>query len=205
MAQKKKIKVETATEEKNGHANEAEVSEATATTTDESLTREELEDKLQETESQARESYDRFLRVSADFENYKKRARREIEEFRKYANESLIKDLLNVIDNLERAIDLSSEEKNEGHITTGVDLTLKELHKILNKFHVKTIESLGKPFDPNFHQAMLQKEVDDHPENTVIEEMQKGYLIYDRLLRPAMVVVSKAKNNSNQQTDNDQK
>lgn len=203
MTQKKKIKVETATEENHTETHGVEESESIATATDESRTVEELEGKLQETETQAQEYYDRFLRVSADFENYKKRAQREIEEFRKYANESLIKDLLNVIDNLERAIDHSGEERNEDQIAAGLDLTVKELHKILNKFHVKTILSLGKPFDPNFHQAMLHKEDDDHPENTVIEEMQKGYLMHDRLLRPAMVVVSKTKDVTGQDTDDD--
>ncbi len=147
-----------------------------------------------ETEKQkAAETHDRFLRVSAEFENYKKRTQREISEFRKYANESLIKEVLPVVDNLERAIASSTtDEKAKNRVVEGVDLTLKEILKIFEKFGVKPIESLGKTFDPSFHQAVMQEESLDKPDNTVLNELNKGYMIHERLLRPAMVVVSKA-------------
>ena len=146
-------------------------------------------------EQATKEAYEKYLRVSAEFDNYKKRMTRETDEFKKYANEALISALLPVIDNLERAI-LSAREdagSNESLIQ-GVELTLNEILKVLAKYRVDAIESLGKPFDPNFHQAMLQEETDEHPDNTIIQEMQKGYTIHNRLLRPAMVVVSKTKN-----------
>jgi len=151
-----------------------------------------LEKKLEQAEEEARAAHDRLLRVSAEFDNYKKRTRREIDDFRKYANEALIKELLGVVDNLERAVESSKEASENSQLLEGVNLTLKEILKIFEKFNVKPIEALEKEFDPAVHQAMLQEASEDHAENTVIREFQKGYTIHDRLLRPAMVVVSKA-------------
>ncbi len=152
----------------------------------------ELENRCETAEQESRQHYERLLRVSADFENFKKRSFREADEFRKYANELLLLELLTVVDNLERAIQSTSSENNEvGCVIEGVEMTLKTLLKIFEKFSVKVIEAVGKPFDPNFHQAMMQEPSDSHPENTIIREFQKGYLLHDRLLRPSMVVVSK--------------
>jgi len=154
----------------------------------------EMEIKIKSLEDEAKETYDRFLRVSAEFENYKKRSAREMSEFKKFANESLIKELLLVVDNMERAISSSKDEGNSNNgLIEGIDMTLKELLKIFEEFGVKQVESLGKPFDPNFHQAVMQEETDKHPHNTVINELQKGYIINERLLRPATVVVSMSK------------
>ena len=135
--------------------------------------------------------------VSAEFENYKKRSALEIDDLRKYSNQSFILEMLAVVDNLERALSSSNgSSSNDKCMADGVNLTLKEILKVFEKFNVKSIESIRQPFDPNFHQAMMQEETDDYPENTVITELQKGYMIHDRLLRPSMVVVaaSKAKN-----------
>ena len=153
---------------------------------------ESIESKLETSEKAARESYDRFLRVSADFENFKKRSARESADFRKYANESLIRELLPVVDNLERAIASTVSKSDGNNFVEGVDLTLKEILKVFERFVVKPIDAIGRPFDPTFHQAVMQEETDDQPENTIIEELQKGYTIHDRLLRPTMVVVSRA-------------
>lgn len=164
----------------------------------------EMEAKLASLEQEAKASYDRFLRVSADFENYKKRAVREMDDFRKFANEHLVKAMLPVIDNLGRAIETSNGSTHaNSSVVEGVSMTLKELWKVLEQFNVKGFESLGKTFDPNFHQAVMQEETEDHPENTVIHELQKGYMIHDRLLRPAMVVVSKAKATPESQENDD--
>ncbi len=153
-----------------------------------------IETALEKAEEEAKENFNRFLRVSAEFENYKKRTTREMTEFRKYANESIIKELLPVLDNLERAIASSSEEKDaEVCIIEGVEMTHKEILKIFGKFNVMPVEAIGQPFDPNFHQAVMQEESDEYPENTVLRELQKGYLMHDRLIRPAMVVVSAPK------------
>ncbi len=154
----------------------------------------EMEAKLASLEQEAKASYDRLLRVSADFENYKKRAVREMDDFRKFANERLVKALLPVIDNLSRAIETSgSETQANSSVVEGVSMTLKELWKVFEQFNVNGFDSLGKTFDPNYHQAVMQEETEDYPDNTVIRELQKGYMMHDRLLRPAMVVVSKAK------------
>ena len=153
-----------------------------------------LEEKLKNSELESKQAYDRFLRVSADFENYKKRTAREMSEFRKYANESLISEMLNVVDNLERAIISSTgNDTVNSCLVEGVGMTLKEILKVFENYSVKPIESLCKAFDPNFHQAVMQQESKEHPENTVIAELQKGYMIQDRLLRPSMVIVSTAK------------
>jgi molecular chaperone GrpE len=151
----------------------------------------ELEAKLESKEEEAKETYDRLLRVSADFDNYKKRSTREMEEFRKYANQSLLKEMLSVVDNLELAINSSNNEQEaDKNLIEGLNLTLNEILRVFEKFDVKPIEAKGRTFDPAFHEAVMREESDDFPENTVISEFQKGYLIHDRLLRPAMVVVA---------------
>jgi len=153
-----------------------------------------LEAKLEIKEQEARENYDRLLRVSAEFENYKKRTSRELEEFRKFANQSLIKEMLSVVDNLELAMNSTNGHKavDQG-LLQGLDMTHKEILKVFEKFDVKPIEAKGQVFDPTFHEAVMQEETNNFDENTVINELQKGYLIHDRLLRPAMVVVARSK------------
>lgn len=154
----------------------------------------ELEKKLEVARQEAQANYDRLLRTSAEFENYKKRSARELQDFRKYANETLLKELLPVVDNLELAIKSAREEGNgQESLVNGVDLTLKEILRVLNKFGVQVVEALNQPFDPVFHQAVVGEESDEHPINTVIQELQKGYTLHDRLLRPSMVVVARPK------------
>jgi molecular chaperone GrpE len=152
---------------------------------------EELKQKLEGKEKEAKEHYDRLLRMAADFENYKKRAVREKEEWTKFANEDLIKGILPFIDNLERAVNHSEKTEDFQSLVEGIKLTIQQLLQALNKFGVSPIESLGKPFNPAVHQAMLVVETDQQEPNQVVEEFQKGYLLNDRLLRPATVSVSK--------------
>jgi molecular chaperone GrpE len=152
-----------------------------------------LDQKLAAAEAEASENRDRMLRMAAELDNYKKRAARDLDDIKKYATENLIRQLLTVVDNLERAIASAASEKENGQsLVDGVALTLAEIMKILDKHYVRPIQALGEPFDPAFHQAMCQEESPDQPPNTVVQEFQKGYLIHERLLRPAMVVVSKA-------------
>jgi len=152
---------------------------------------EELRRKLEEKEKEVKEYYDRLLRVAADFDNYKKRAAKEKEEWTKFANEDLIKGILPFIDNLERAINHSERAEDFQSLVEGIKLTVQQLLNTLNRFGVSLIESLGKPFNPAVHQAMLLVETDQHEPNQVVEEFQKGYLLNERLLRPATVSVSK--------------
>jgi molecular chaperone GrpE len=199
MSQKKKIKINV--EDEDTAANQD--SEEQTSNNDEPLNSKkgdaetslkEIEARLEAKEEEAKETYDRLLRVSADFENYKKRAAREMEDLRKYANQSLLKEMLSVVDNLELAINSSNEgPKTDESLIKGLNLTLNEILKVFEKFDVRPIEALGKNFDPAFHEAVMREETDDYPENTVISEFQKGYLIHDRLLRPAMVVVAMPK------------
>ncbi|MFZ7125178.1 MAG: nucleotide exchange factor GrpE [Desulfobacterales bacterium] len=151
-----------------------------------------LDIRLRNAESEAEKNYELFLRVSAESENFKKRTQREFEDFRKYANQALVKDLLIVVDNLERALEsCRNENGSSSQLMEGVDLTLKEILKVLEKYGVKPIEALEKPFDPAMHEAVMQEDVEDVPGNTVVREFQKGYWMHDRLLRPSMVAVSK--------------
>jgi len=152
----------------------------------------ELKKKLEEKEKEIKEHHDRLLRLAADFENYKKRAAKEKEEWTKFANEDLIRAILPFIDNLERAVNHAQKVSDTGVLIEGVRLTLQHLLQTLNKFGLSTFESVGKPFDPTVHEAMLVVETDQHEPNQVVEEFQKGYLLNDRLLRPATVSVSKA-------------
>lgn len=155
-----------------------------------------LRSKLETKTGEAEENYDRLLRVSAEFENFKKRTTREMAELKKYANQSLLRELLPIIDNLDLAIKAASEaaDSTDACLLDGVELTRKEILKVFENFHVEPIDALGKPFDPNFHEAVMREESDEHPENTVVNELQKGYLMHDRLLRPSMVVVAMPKN-----------
>ena len=153
---------------------------------------EELKKRLEEKEKEAKENYDRLLRMAADFENYKKRAAREKEDWTKFANEDLIKSILPFIDNLERAVNHAQKIADTGVLVEGVRMTLQQLLQSLNKFGLSSFESVGKPFDPAMHEAMLVVETDKHEPNQVVEEFQKGYLLNDRLIRPATVSVSKA-------------
>ncbi|MGA9536605.1 MAG: nucleotide exchange factor GrpE [Desulfobacterales bacterium] len=167
--------------------------------TGQSLESEEIRDlnsKLEVKTAEAEENYDRLLRVSAEFENYKKRTAREMADFKKFANQSLLRELLPIIDNLELAIKAAAEapDGKDACLLDGVELTRKEILKVFENFHVEPIDALGKPFDPNFHEAVMREESDEHPENTVVNELQKGYLMHDRLLRPSMVVVAMPKN-----------
>lgn len=134
---------------------------------------------------------DRVLRVAAEMENTRKRLEREKSEGICFANESLLRDLLPIVDNLERAVAHGEEEGSFQALLEGVRLTLKNFGDTLGKYGCKGFESMGKPFDPNFHEAVMQQESSEHPEKTVVQEFQKGYTLKDRLLRPAMVVVSK--------------
>ena len=182
----------------SGKSGETEVAEklegGASEKAEKSLVKEEsFEERLRAADARAEENYDRLLRITAEFENYKKRMEREMNDFRKFANESLIKDILPIVDNLERAVRIpyGNNENAFNGMLEGVQMTLKGLLESLERFGVVPIDSLDKPFDPNFHQAVMQEESEGHPDNTVSKELQKGYMMNDRLLRPAMVVVSK--------------
>jgi molecular chaperone GrpE len=137
------------------------------------------------------EMNEKYVRLYADFENFKKITVKNREELLKYSNEDILRDLLTVMDHLELALQHSSDSESINSLTEGVDLTLKELKTLLERYGLIGIEALGKPFDPNVHHAMSQIETDEADENTVVEEFRKGYKLNDRVLRAALVGVSK--------------
>lgn len=141
-----------------------------------------------------RENWDKLLRLQADFENARKRWDRDRSEFLRFANEDLLCDILTIVDELERSVELS-QEKHEDHVAflKGVAMILAHLHDLLKKNGVSCIASKGKCFDPNYHEALMQVEKDELPENTVVDEMQKGYILNDKVIRTAKVQVSKKK------------
>lgn len=133
---------------------------------------------------------DRHLRLYAEFENYKKRIQREKEDLIRYGNESLLYELLTVLDNLEMALKHTADNLSEG-LVKGVEITLRELKRVTEKFGLSPIEALGRPFDPALHHAMSQVERTDVDDKTVVEEFRKGYMFWDKVLRPSLVAVSK--------------
>ena len=130
-----------------------------------------------------------MLRLSAEFENFKKRKQREIDEFKKFANETIFRQLLSVVDNLERAIGSATDSVEEASLLEGVKLTHKEILKLFESFNVKLVEAENQPFDPNFHQAVTHEQNNDVPDNTVTNVLQKGYMLHDKVIRYTKVVI----------------
>ena len=148
---------------------------------------------------------DRLLRLQAEFENFRKRALRERQEAAQYGSQNLFKDLASVVDNLERAV-AHARESGGGDLASflqGVELVQRELLALFEKNHVTEIEARGKPFDPSLHEAMAQVESGAVPPNTVIDVLQKGFQLRDRLVRPARVIVAKAPDGSGRQGGGD--
>jgi molecular chaperone GrpE len=160
-----------------------------------------LETMLQEREKEAKENYERYLRVSADMENLKKRLEKEKNETLRFANEEIIKTLIPVLDNLERAMDHGRGSDNSKGLLEGVEMTYKGFLTVLEKYGVAQIEALGSEFDPNLHEAVMVQEDPQEPPGRVISQAQKGYVMHNRLIRPAMVVVSKKPELTEEETE----
>lgn len=144
----------------------------------------------QENDKLSKEYLGHLERLQADFENFKKRQEKKQKEFIEFANEKLLNDLLSVVDNLERALDSTENEKNTKAIKEGIENTLKGFYNILKKEGVMPMKSVGHRFDPYRHEAVMKTETDKHSEDIVTEEFQKGYYIKSKVLRPAMVKVA---------------
>ena len=156
----------------------------------EEMTKQELLKKLSETQEEAQNNHDLYMRTYAEMENIKKRGIKEREELGKYANESLIKEILPVIDNLEKAISHARDDENSSALVEGLELTRDALMKTLEKAGLKEVEAIGEPFDPNFHEAVSQQKDDTVAPGHVMIELQKGYVLNGRLIRPSKVVIS---------------
>ncbi len=139
---------------------------------------------------EAQEWKEKYLRAAAEFENAKRRLKKDRDEAIRFANDNLIRELLGVLDNLERAVAHTKESVEVRPLLEGVELTVKQFGEILERFGVTPIPSVGTPFDPAVHEAMTRVESAEHPPDTVVEEFQRGYRINDRVLRPSMVSVA---------------
>ncbi len=144
-----------------------------------------------EAKAEALKNWDLYLRERADLENFRKRSQREKEDAIRFANDRLLREMVPVLDNLERAVEHAGEDTGAESLLEGIDMTVTMFRKVLEDAGVKPIQAVGEPFDPNLHQAMGQVETDEYPPNTVSAEFQKGYLLHDRLLRPSLVMVAK--------------
>jgi molecular chaperone GrpE len=147
--------------------------------------------KLLEKEKEAEENYEKYLRSIAELENHKKFAAKERADLIRYNNENIIRDILPILDSLDRALDLAGTSKDVNAFMDGVRMIQEQLLNRLEKYGVRKIEAAGREFDPNLHEALLQVESDKHEDNHVVTEFEKGYLLNDRLLKPAKVSVSK--------------
>jgi molecular chaperone GrpE len=155
--------------------------------------KEDLEDRLQAKEKEAHENYDKYVRALAELDNYKKRSVKEKSDVLKFGNENLLRDILPMIDNLDRALKHAEASCDFEAFKKGLELLRTQLIVSLEKHGLSAIDCLNASFDPNYHEAMLQVESKAHENNQVIDELEKGYLLHGRLLRPAKVSVCKNK------------
>ena len=155
-----------------------------------------LEEKLKEAE-------DKYLRLAAEFDNYRKRTARQFEDMSQAGRIHVITQLLDVLDNFQRALEASASSSNHDSLREGTELVYKNLYDILTKEGLEPIEAVGKPFDPNLHDALMQLESDEHPEGIVVQEMTKGYKLNDRVLRHSKVAVSKGPGEERDSGDSD--
>jgi molecular chaperone GrpE len=151
-----------------------------------------LEEQLAAAIAERDANLDRWHRAEAECENVRKRMRRELEEARKYESLGLSRDILPALDNLQRAIDAAGQTHNLDQLIEGVELVAKQFQDALNKHQVIAIDAVNKPFNSEQHEAMQQVPSADHPPMTVIQELEQGYTLHDRLVRPSKVIVSKA-------------
>jgi molecular chaperone GrpE len=145
---------------------------------------------VQKLQAEAADYRDRLLRTQAELENFRKRSRRELEDERKYAEMQLVRDMLPVLDNIDRAISAAQKHTDASSLADGFKMVGQQLHRLLESHQVKRIEAEGEPFDPAFHEAILQQPDDSKPQGTVLSVHQTGYQLHDRVVRPAQVIVS---------------
>jgi molecular chaperone GrpE len=149
-----------------------------------------LAERVLELEQQAAESQDRYLRAVADMENLRRRHRQEMEEARRFGNEQLLGSLVSVLDNLQRALEAAQSGENFAALKDGVSLTQKQLLDVLARSGLEPIEAVGQPFDPTLHEAIGRAETEEQAPDTVVEEIQRGFTLHGRLLRPSLVRIA---------------
>jgi molecular chaperone GrpE len=166
-----------------------------------SISKDEYE-QLKQAAKEKEEYWDKFLRQQAEFENFRKRQEKEKLEFTKFANEAIILEMLEVLDNLERLVSLAEKHKEDFQsFLKGVEMILAHLYELLKKHAVKPIEAVGKKFDPLYHEVLLTVKSDTDEDNKIVEEFQKGYLLENRVIRTAKVKVAKSQGPDEQKTE----
>lgn len=148
------------------------------------------EAKIEELEAKLNESENRMYRVQADLDNFRRRARLDLEAAQKYRSQNLITEILPALDNFERALKIDTDDEKTQSLLQGMDMVYRQLVQALQNEGIEAIQAEGQPFDPHLHQAVMQVEDDNYESNVVIEEFQKGYKLKDRIIRPAMVKVN---------------
>ncbi len=148
------------------------------------------EEQLAKLRQELDEMKDRALRAAAELDNYRKRAQRELQDALRYANMPLLSDLLPVLDNVHRALDSAEKTAVTGPLVEGIKMVAQQLEGVLARHHCKPIDALYSPFDPNLHEAVMQQPSAEHPPNTVVAVVQRGYRLHDRVVRPSQVIVS---------------
>lgn len=159
---------------------------------------------LESLRAELQEAKVRALRMQAELENYRKRAARELQEERRYANLPLMRDLVPVLDNLDRAIEAAEKQHDVGGLLEGVKLVARQFEEVLQRHYCVRIQALNEPFDPHLHQAILQQSSDEHPVGTVLLVTQAGYQLHDRVVRPSQVIVS-GENKSGERRNEEEK
>ncbi|MCX8010999.1 MAG: nucleotide exchange factor GrpE [Ignavibacteria bacterium] len=179
--------------ESNNSKNETSVSEVSSSIN--------MSEEIEKLKNENAELKDKFLRKVAEFENYKRRNENDLLNLMKYANENLIIDLLPILDDFERSLSFNSSNGNDKKILEGVELIYSKFQKVLEKYGLQKIDALNKEFDVNYHDALLQVPRSDVPEHTVIEEVEKGYMLKDKVIRHSKVLVSTKLQEENQLTE----
>ena len=149
-----------------------------------------LQKQLEEQKNRAEDFYNRLARLQADYENFRRRTRLEKEDLCKYASEQLVLKLLPVLDNFERALEAEGDSLKD--YKSGVEMIYRQFQDVLSLEGVEAIPAVGEPFDPVKHEAVFREESEEYPENTIIEELRRGYVLKDKVIRPSMVKVSKS-------------
>ena len=175
---------------------------AAAGTTDETANLS-LREQLEAARAERDTNYDLYLRTQAELQNYRRRVQRESEEFRQYQALPLARDLLPALDNLHRALAAAETSKNIDELVKGVSMVAKQIENALSRHQVVAIEAAGKPFDPNLHQALQHVPSAEHPPMTVVQEVERGFTLKDRVVRPATVIVAKPPANPNEEAATD--
>ncbi len=151
------------------------------------------DEEIAKLQNEVQEWKDSYVRKVAEFENAKKRMEREKEEFSKYASEKIITKMIEIVDNMERALQSANANKDFDNLAKGIEMTLNQAHNVFKAEGLEPLETKGKEFNPYEHHAMMQEDTEEHADNTVMEEFQKGYKLKDKIIRPALVKVAKNK------------